>query len=272
MDQVDIESKAYSTRTQRDGGIRTLYEIVTAWIEQPWDEDQYERIAEDLWDSIDASNLMDGPYGVSVTLLESYVVDSKEAIHAGQLTENQAVGGLRRLLENEDFIVGAKEIEVYHSTNPVCRISNLDRLMHEKWPRGPQKPAWWKRSIRSYWLFMGIVSFTAMVIIYSILLYVGIFPPMHLVLSLVGGIPVFAMIYYFRTIATKKIMRVVFIMLGAGGIGFWCLILPIGILLSPFIRLIPWFLGLPFLTISSVVVGAFIGDWIGNRRDYRPYM
>ena len=251
---------------------RTLYEMVTAWTEQSWDGVQYMRIAEELWDSIDASDLMEGPYGVSVTLLESCIVDSTEALQADQLTEEQAIDGLKKLLENDDFIVGSKIIEVYIKTNPVCRISNIDSLLLKNWPIGPQKPQWWKRSVRSFWLSVGVVSFAIMAIIYVIMIGLGILPPIQLILAVAVGIPVYAMSYYFRTVATKRAWRAMYIMLGAGGIGFWCLALPIVLLFGPTIRLIPFWLRLPLTFIPSVTVGACIGDWLGSRRNYMPYM
>ena len=52
-----------------------------------------------------------------------------------------------------------------------------------------------------------------------------------------------------------------FIMLGAGGIGFWCLVLPIALLFGPNIRLIPFWLRMPLLFILPVI-GALIGDWL----------
>ena len=111
-----------------------------------------------------------------------------------------------------------------------------------------------------------------MIIIYIAMSYLGIMPPVQLFLGVAVGIPMYAMSYYFRTVATKKMWRAVFIMLGASGIGFWCLIGPSVFLFAPFFRSIPWWIGMPLLTIPSVVIGAFIGDWIGKRRDYRPYM
>ena len=271
MERIDTGSEVNSSSIREDLKTRTLYEMVTAWAEQPWDGVQYKRIAEELWDSIDDLNLMEGPYGVSVTLLESCIVDSAEGIDAGLFQAEQAVGNLKKLLENDDFGEGARIIEVCVNTNPVCRISNIDSLLQKNWPSGPQKPQWWTLSVRSYWLSVGVVSFATMAIIYSILIGLGILPPIQLVLSIVVGIPMFALSYYFRTVATKRMWRAVFIGLGAGGIGFWCLALPIGLLFGPTIRLIPFWLRLP-ITYIPVVVGAYIGDWIGKRRDYRPYM
>ncbi|MCK5302947.1 MAG: hypothetical protein KAJ96_07395, partial [Candidatus Thorarchaeota archaeon] len=216
--------------------------------------------------------LIEGPFGDSMTLLESCIVDSNEAIEEGQLSEIQALDRLKELLENDNFVVGAQIIEVSVETNPVCRISNIDSLLKEKWPIGPQKPQWWKRSVRSFWLFMGVVSFAIMVILYVTMIGLGILPPIQLFLGVAVGVPMYAMSYYLRKIATKRMWRIGFIMLGACGIGFWCLIVPSVFLFAPFIRSIPWMMGLPLLTILSVVIGAFIGNWIGKRRDYRPYM
>jgi hypothetical protein len=101
MERIDTGSEVNSSSIREDLKTRTLYEMVTAWAEQPWDGVRYKRIVGELWDSIDDLNLMEGPYGVSVTLLESCIVDSTEALRAGQLTEEQAVDGLKKLLENE---------------------------------------------------------------------------------------------------------------------------------------------------------------------------
>lgn len=251
---------------------QTLYEMVNEWTVQPWDGTRYSHIAEQLWDSVEAIGLIEGPFGMAMTLLESCVGESVEGINAGIIDKNQAVGSLKELLQNDDFILGAKVIEVSVKTNPVCRISNIDSLLKENWPRGPQKPQWWKRSVRSYWFSMGVVSFTIMIIFYGIVIGFGILPPPQLVLAIAVGIPMYTMSYYLRTVATERMWRIMFLLLGAGGIGFWCLVLPIGLLFAPFLRTIPWWIGQPLLMIPSVVIGVLIGDRIGKKRDYRPYM
>jgi len=230
-----------------------MYELVRDWTEQPWDGVQYMRIAENLWDSINDLTLMEGSYGMTVTLLESCIVDSVEGIDAGLFQAEQAVSNLKILLENDDFVEGAKIIEVSVKTNPVCRISNT-------------------RSVRSYWLIMGGISFVSMIIIYSLMINLGLWQFNYLILSITIGLPMYAFSYYIRTIATKRMWRVVYIMLGAGGIGFWLIILPMGYLFGPFIGMLPFWLGFPLIFIPSVVVGAYIGDWLGKRRDYMPYM
>ncbi len=178
----------------------------------------------------------------------------------------------KKLLENDDFVKGARIIEMCVSTNPVCRISNADQLLDISQSIDYRKPQWWFRGVRSYWLSMGAVSIVSSIIIYSLMINFGLWPLEYLILSLIVGIPMYAFSYYIRTIATKRMWRVIYIMLGACGIGFWCIILPTAFLLGPIIGMLPFWLGFPLMTIPPVVVGAYIGDWLGKRRDYMPYM
>ncbi|MHA1927909.1 MAG: hypothetical protein ACTSV2_04920 [Candidatus Thorarchaeota archaeon] len=271
MDRIETGSEVQSSSIHEDTETRTLYEMVTAWVEVPWDGFQYQRIAEDLWNSIDDLNLMERPYGVSVTLLESCIVDSVEGIDAGLFQAEQAASNLNDLLLNDDFVEGAKIIEVCVKSNPVCRISNVDQLLDNSQSVDYRKPQWWYRSVRSYWFFMGCVSIVSSIIIYSLMINLGIMPPEYL-LSIIMGVPMLVFSYYIRTIATKKMWRVIFIILGAGGIGFWCLALPIALLFGPIIRLTPLWLRFLLTMFLPIAMGAYIGDWVGKRRDYMPYM
>ena len=272
MDRIDTGTEVHSSSIHDDLETETLYEMVKAWIDQPWDGVQYKHVAEELWNSIDDLNLMDGSYGDSVTLLESCIDSSVEGINTGLFQAEEAVDNLKKLLENDDFVEGARIIEVCASTNPVCRISNADILSNKNQSIDYRKPQWWTRSVLSYWLLMGSVSVVSMIIIYGLMINLGLWSLSYLILSIAVGVPMFAFSYYIRTIATKRMWRAIYIMLGATAIAFWCILLPIGLLLSPIIRLLPFWLRLPITLIPAVVVGAYIGDWLGKRRDYMPYM
>jgi hypothetical protein len=252
-------------------GTQTLYEMVRKWTAQPWNGIEYCRIAETLWDSIESSGLIEGPFGATATLLESCVVDSAEKVETGLIDGKQAVESLARLLQDDDFAWGARIIEVYVSVNPVCRVSNPDRLLQEEWPRGPQKPERWNGSVQSFWITMGAISLLVAALVLLVLSNYGALPPTQLMLSIIVGIPMYAMSYYFRSVATKRMWRALFIMLGAGGIGFWCLALPIALLFGPTIRLIPFSLRLPIMFVP-VIMGGYIGARIGRARDCRPFM
>ncbi|MHA1390214.1 MAG: hypothetical protein ACTSR9_17480 [Candidatus Thorarchaeota archaeon] len=252
-------------------GTRTLYEMVTAWVEQSWDGVQYNRIVEELWDSIDSSNLMDGPYGMSVTLLESCTVDSAEGIEAGLFQADQAVSNLKKLLENDDFVEGAKIIEVYIKTNPVCRISNIDHLLNKSQSIDYRKPQWWARSVRSYWLFIGGVSFVSMIIVYGLMINLGLRPLKDLILSITIGILGFAGAYALRRSQSVNAFKWMWTLFGAFSIGFFVIWAPLILLLGHQLYMIlgVWFVWATL--IPSMILGAFIGERWGRRRGYMPY-
>ncbi len=263
MDRIDTESEVHSSSIHEDTETRTLYEMVTAWAEQPWDGVLYKRIAEYLWNSINELNFMEGPYGMSVTLLESCIVDSVEGL--------DAVDNLKNLLENDDFVKGAKIIEVYTKANPVCRISNTGHLLNLSRSIDYRKPEWWTRSVRSYWLSMGGVSVVSMIIIYGFMINLGLMQLNFLILSILVGIPMYAVSYYLRTIPSRRLWRGIAIGMGACFIGLWFIFLPLVFLLSSLFVTLPWWLGMWIFPLS-MVLGGLIGDWIGKRNDYMPYM
>ena len=271
MDRIDTGSDVHSSSIREDLKTRTLYEMVTAWAEQPWDGVQYNRIAKELWNSVDASELMEGPYGDSVTLLEMCIVDSTEALQAGQLTEEQAVDGLKKLLENDDFIVGAKIIEVHINTNPVCRILNADQLLNKSQSIDYRKPQWWTRSVRSYWLFIGGVSFGSMIIVYGLMINLGLRPLKDLILSITIGIPMFAGAYALRRSQSVNAFKWMWTLFGAFSIGFFVIFAPLILLLGHQLYMIlgVWFVWATL--IPSMILGAFIGERWGRRRGYMPY-
>ncbi|MGY5881948.1 MAG: hypothetical protein RTV31_17000, partial [Candidatus Thorarchaeota archaeon] len=183
---------------------QTLYEMVSEWTVQPWDGLQYKRISEELWDSIDASNLMEGPYGVSVTLLESCIVDSIDALQTGQFSEEQAIDGLKKLLENDDFITSARVIEVCVETNPVCRIPNIDRLLHQSQSREPLR---WTRRMK---VAMAVSLVTALGL-YIVMIGLQLWEPSRLlswlVITSVSGI----LLYYLYKFNPPRLLRAIWI-------------------------------------------------------------
>jgi hypothetical protein len=271
MDRIDVESEVHSSSTHEDCKTRTLYEMVAVWADQSWDGVKYKRIAEELWDLLDDLNLMEGPYGVSVTLLESCIVDSAEGIDAGLFQAEQAVGNLKKLLENEDFIEGARIIEVCVNTNPVCRISNVDQLLNKSQSIDYRKPQWWTRSFRSYWLFIGSVFFALMIVIYSLIINLGLRPLSDLILSITIGIPMFVGAYALRRSQSVNAFKWMWTLFGAFSIGFFMIFAPLILLLGHqlYMMLGVWFVWATL--IPSMILGAFIGERWGRRRGYKPY-
>ena len=256
-------------------GTRTLYDMVTAWAEQPWDGTQYIRITEELWNSIDVSDLMEGPYGDSVTLLESCIDDSKEALQAGQLTEEQAVDGLKKLLENDDFIMGAKIIEVYIKTNPVCRISNIDRLLQQSQFREPLR---WTRGMK----IASVVSLVTILGFYFVMISLQLWEPIRLLSLLVTTSVSSIFFYYLYKLNPPRLWRAIWVSGHAGIFGMGIIILfvpflgPILLSVFPFSHDISYrfFVVLVFwiVLVSSMVIGGILGDRLGKKRNYRPYM
>ena len=274
MERIDTGSEVHSSSIREDRKTRTLYEMVTAWAEQSWDGMQYKRIAEELWDSIDASDLIEGPYGDSVTLLESCIDDSTEALQAGQLTEEQAVDGLKKLLENDDFIVRARIIEVYIKTNPVCRISNIDRLLQQSQSREPLR--WTPRMT-----IASVVSLVTILGFYVVMIGLQLWEPSRLlslfVITSVSGI----FFYYLYKFNPPRILRAIWIFGHASifAMGWFILIIPLGPFFgsvfppSPdisyrFFAVLVFWIGLG----SCMLIGGILGDRLGKKRNYRPHM
>ncbi len=273
MDRIDTGSEVHSSSIHEGLKTRTLYEMIRTWIGQPWDGVQYKCIAGELWDSIDDLNLMEGPYGVSVTLLESCIVDSTEALQAGQLTEEQAVDGLKKLLENDDFIVGARVIEVCVNTNPVCRISNADRLLQQSQSREPLR---WTRgmTIRS------VVSIVAILGFYIVMIGLQLWESIRL-LSLILCFSMSGIWLYYVYKANSPISWRAHWILGHAGIfGMGMFILYVVLLWPIFGTVFPppsdissRFFSLLVMAIvigSCMIIGGIRGNRLGKKQNYRP--
>lgn len=274
MDRIDTESEVHSSLIREELKTRTLYEMVTAWAEQPWGGVRYKRIAEELWDSIDHLNLMEGPYGVSITLLESCIVDSTEALQAGQLTEEQAVDGLKKLLENDDFIVGARVTEVYFNTNPVCRISNADCLLQQSQYRESLR---WTRGMT----ISSVVSIVAILGFYIVMIGLQLWEPFRLLSPLfcfsMSGI----WLYYLYKHNSPISLRAIWILGHAGIFGMGIIILYMFLLGPIYGSIFPpspdlsyrFFSILVFAIVvgSCMIMGGILGGRLGKKRNYRPY-
>jgi len=274
MDRIDTGSEVHSSSNHENLKTKTLYEMTKEWSEQPWNGTKYIRITEELWNTIDDSGLMDGPYGASVTLLESCIVDSTEALQAGQLTEKQAVDDLKKLLENDDFVEGARIIEICVKTNPVCRISSLDHLIRQSQSREPLR---WTRRMKIGF----VVSLVTTLGVYIVMIGLQLWEPIGSLSWLVITIVSWMLLYLFMKRNSPTFYRVMW-PLGHACIfamGWFILVIPlvpiISSVISPSLDITYRFLAVFVFWIglgSCIVIGGILGDRLGKKRNYRPYM
>ncbi len=129
----------------------------------------------------------------------------------------------------------------------------------------PSKPKWWK----PLWILTAISMVGSGVFIYYILL-LGEFVRIIIIFSLVWGFAI-----YIRVRPSKKKNKVFYILLGITPIGFglWilyaliCGITNFGkfiVSFKPFGYWLQW-----GIIIGLFIIGGFIGNWIGKKRDYR---
>ncbi len=274
MDRIGTGSEIHSSSIHEDLKTRALYEMIRTWTGQPWDGVRYKRIAEELWDSIDDLNLMDGLYGVSITLLESCIVDSAEGIDAGLFQAEQAIGNLKELLENDDFVEGARIIEVCVNTNPVCRISNIDRLLQQSQYREPFR---WTRGMT----ISSVVSIVAILGFYTVMIGLQLWEPIRLLSLLfcfsMGGI----WLYYVYKPNSPVSWRAHWILGHACIFGMGIMILYLVLLGPIFGTIFPpspdisyRFFSILVMAIvvgSCMAIGGILGDRLGKKRNYRPY-
>jgi len=269
MERIDTESEVHSSSIYEDLKTRTLYEMIRTWIGQPWDGVQYKCIAEELWDSIDDLNLMDGPYGVSVTLLESCIVDSAEGIDAGLFQAEQAIGNLKELLENDDFVEGARIIEVCVNTSPVCRISNIDHLLQQSQSREPLR---WTRGTTIAFIVSLVTVLGFNVVMVSLQSWYIRLLPWTGIISIYG-----IWLYYITKLNSSRVNRAFWILGHACVVGMGVIILYV-VLLGPIVyfALPPSYRHLALLVFvivvgSCMVTAGILADRLGKKRGYGPY-
>jgi hypothetical protein len=122
------------------------------------------------------------------------------------------------------------------------------------------KPRWW----RPLWI-VTLLGTTASGLVFFLILNV----PLERVIALLFfAFACIGFAYYIRVRPSIKVNRAVYVMLGISPIGFglsfaWAF--TIGRCITPLLGIWGFFIGL----IVPCTIGAFIGDWIGKRRNYQ---
>ena len=124
------------------------------------------------------------------------------------------------------------------------------------------KPRWWK----PLWITVMLVTVAS-----GIFGYFFLHAPLE---RIVGGVALtffcIGIAYYIRIKPSRKVNRTIYILLGISPIGFglwiFCAVSGIGRFLTTHLGHWPSFI-IGFTV--PYIVGAYIGDWIGRRRNYR---
>jgi len=143
---------------------------------------------------------------------------------------------------------------------------NDENIPHENGQK-PSKPKWWKL----FWILTTILMIGSGIFGYFILHIDFVLIIIYeIIFSLVLGIA-----YYIRIRPSMKVNKVVYILLGITPIGFGLWILyAVMCGLTNFchflnnLRSYGYLLNIAF-QIILFVIGGFIGNWIGKKRDYR---
>ncbi|MHA2119453.1 MAG: hypothetical protein ACW98J_11085, partial [Candidatus Thorarchaeota archaeon] len=221
---------------------------------------------------------MEGSLGATATLLETCVVDTNEEIEKRTLSRNQAPQRLKELLEVQDFVEGAKIIEIQIKANPAYRITNLTR--EHRSGQGLPVPEW----NRGKTLLVSFSLVTALVLC-VVLVSLGVWEPTQIITwTIITGMSgVF--FYYGRRRLDNFRFRRLFWIVGCGCFFSMPLILAwvyfLSWLAAPFViwlatSSIPLVLRLvifgPVYIIPPLLGGGLIAEKLGKRRDYMPYM
>lgn len=126
-----------------------------------------------------------------------------------------------------------------------------------------QKPRWWK----PFWVAIILANLAWIIIVFY---FIFRYPVERIVLLTFLAFFCIGIAYYMRVHPSMKVNRALYILLGVTPIGL-CIWIVTGLLgLS---RLLINIVGpLPSLIITWTVclgIGAFIGDWIGKKRNYK---
>jgi len=133
-----------------------------------------------------------------------------------------------------------------------------------------QKPRWWKRTAKSFWILFVVLPYFVILILLDVLITAGFAEARFFFEYMIVTALLIALVYYVRTTSLPALWRAIWVMVGIGVVGF-PLFMVLNFLLIKTLSLVIGFL-IPFsITMAtSVLVGAFVGDQIGKRRHYKP--
>jgi len=122
------------------------------------------------------------------------------------------------------------------------------------------KPIWWK----PLWIAILILTIASGIIGYFAL-YI---PLQQVIIGLVLAFVCIGIAYYIRVKPSIKVNRALYILLGITPFGF-VVSVAYAVFLGRYVTgwLMGWFNII--VTIGILITGAFIGDWIGKRRNYQ---
>jgi hypothetical protein len=134
-----------------------------------------------------------------------------------------------------------------------------------------QKPGWWKGTVRSFWLLLVVLPYFVIAILSGVLAAMGLLDIQHF-LEYTLITPFFiAFAYYYRTIPSLALPRVIWdVLVGVGLIGFPIWVESSLLLAKILTSIVGSFPSLVILYGTSMIVGVLVADWIGKRRNYRP--
>ena len=126
------------------------------------------------------------------------------------------------------------------------------------------KPWWWK----PLWIVTVLATIASAV--------AGYFLSDVSLARAIGGVALtflcIGIAYYIRVRPSMKVNRAIYILLGASGTGsivfFGCTFIVWATGLPPPIHYVGFWISYILLFIAPWIIGAFIGDWIGKRRNY----
>ncbi len=127
------------------------------------------------------------------------------------------------------------------------------------------KPGWWRWGVWSYWLILIVLP---AVIAGLILFFSRFYNLFELVKYFIVTFFFIGSAYYLRKVYSLRVWKGIWVMLGIGLAGFPTAVAS-AIILIKYLGL-PWFISLPISFIMAIIIGGYIGSYIGRRRGYIP--